>query len=90
MKPCYSVQRAPSEEVNLKLTNEIILADIEGFKKRITAARVKLEALPSGQSLSWKEKKKHRAKRRDFEGEIEHVNNLIAIARSAMTESHPG
>ena len=72
------------KQAKLELTNEIILNDIKGFKARIQTARDRLAALPCGQFLSYKERKKYQAKRREFEGEIVHINNLIAIARSAL------
>ena len=76
----------------MDLSNEVILKDIAGFENRIAAARVKLEALPSGQPVSYKERKKQQAKRKACEGEITHVNNLISIARSALnpSEGQPG
>ncbi len=77
----------------MKISNEIIFKDIAGFKARIAAARVKLAELKLKDPPSnWKQRNKEKAKRREFEGEITHVNNLIAIARSALTpfESQPG
>jgi hypothetical protein len=68
----------------MKLNNQMILADIRGFKARIQTAKVKLAALPSDQPFSYKERKKREKQRRDLTGEIDHVNNLITIARSAL------
>ena len=87
MKPCYSAQGALVDEVNLKLNNKIILADIEGFKKRITAAKVKLAKLNEQDPSGWKERKRLKAKRQALDAEIVHVNSLIAIARSALDAS---
>ena len=75
----------------LELTDRIILADIAIFKARIAAARAKLEKLNEQMPSGWKEKKKLKAKKRDLDGEITHVNSLIGIARTALdtSESQP-
>lgn len=70
--------------MQLELTDEMILADIKGFEARIQMAKDKLIAL-SAEPSTWKERKKHRALRREYEGEITHVQGLITIARSALT-----
>ena len=69
----------------MKLSNQIILRDIEGFKARIQTARDRLAAMPSDQPFSYKERKKREKQRRDLTGEIDHVLNLIAIAETALT-----
>lgn len=71
----------------MDLSNEVILKDIAGFKDRIAVAQDKLAELKGQVPSNWKEKKRYRAKRREFEGEVVHVNNLIAIARSALNPS---
>ncbi len=75
----------------MALTDEVILKDIAGFKDRIAVARVKLEKLNGQMPSGWKEKKKLKAKKRDLDGEITHVNSLIGIARTALdtSESQP-
>ena len=70
----------------MDLSNEVILKDIAGFEARIAVARAKLEALPSGQPVSYKERKLRRAKKREYESEITHCNKLKRIALTAMTE----
>jgi len=72
--------------MKIKLTNEIILADILSFETRIQSAKDKLAVLPPGPS-SWKERKKHRAIKRELENEINHVYGLISIAESALLET---
>ena len=71
----------------MALTDEVILKDIAGFEERIAATRVKLVKLNGQELTDWKERKRLKAKRCEFEGEIVHVNNLIAIARSALDAS---
>ena len=68
----------------MDLSNEIILKDIAGFEERIAVAQDKLAELKGQAPSNWKERKKYQAKRREFEGDVVHINNLIAIARSAL------
>lgn len=70
----------------MDLTNETILADIQGFEDRIAVAKAKLEKLNRQMPSGWKEKKKLKAKRLALDAEIVHVKNLIAIARSALKD----
>ncbi len=76
----------------MKLNNEIIFKDIAGFEARIAAARTKLAKLQDLSPSSWKERKRLKAKRLEFEGEIVHVSKLRSIAQSALkaSESQPG
>ena len=71
----------------LELTDEMILNDIAGFEDRIAAARVKLAGLQESSPSGWKERKRLKAKRRELEGEVVHIDNLISIARSALNPS---
>ena len=76
----------------MDLTDEMILADIAGFEDRIAVARKKLAGLKESTSSNWKERKRLKTKRRELKTEVEHVLNLIALARSALTpyECQPG
>ena len=74
----------------LELTDKIILEDIRGFKKRIWITKEKLAKLDEQTPTDWKGKKRLRAKRLECIGEVEHVNNLIAIAQSAMKDKGVG
>jgi hypothetical protein len=75
--------------VELNLTLENILKDIEGFKDRIYKAQQKLSALPKNVT-GYRERKKIRFKRKTLEQEIEHVKRLILIARDALEEMGQG
>lgn len=70
--------------MQINLTNEMILSDIKDFEARIQMAKEKPAALPAKPSV-WKERKKHRALKRELESEISHVQGLIAIAMTALT-----
>ncbi len=70
--------------MQITLTSEMILSEIQDFEARIQKAREKLSVLPAGPS-TWKERKKHRASKRELEGEISHVQGLISIAMTALT-----
>ena len=67
------------------LSNDMILADIRAFQNRIQTARKKLAALPAT-AIDWKEHKKNKAKRREFESEISYVKKLIGYAKEALEE----
>lgn len=69
----------------IELTGQEIEQDITGFKARISAAQSKLESLPDGY-LDFKKHKKREQQRRELEGEIEHIKNLIKIATEALNE----
>lgn len=67
----------------LKLTPEIIQADIERYQERISVTQNKLARLPAGY-LPYPEYKKCEAVRRELEGEILHVEKLIEFAKEAL------
>ena len=71
--------------MQIELSIEDIKQDIEGFRNRISVAREKLTSLSTGY-LSYPEHKKREKIRLGLENEIEHVRNLIKIARQALTE----
>jgi len=71
--------------MQIELTNEMILNDIEGFKKRIQTAREKLAKLPTG-NLPYKKHKKREKQRRDLQAEIEHVQKMMRYAQEALEE----
>ncbi len=65
------------------LPDQEIKEDIQNYEKRISTAREKLAMLPGGH-LPFPEHKKREKQRRELEGEIEHVRNLIKIAREGI------
>lgn len=71
----------------MNLSNEIILKDIAGFEERIAVAQDKLAELKESSPSNWKERKRLKSKRREFQNEIDHVLNLIAIAKTALNPS---
>ncbi|MBC8394273.1 MAG: hypothetical protein H8E17_17105 [Deltaproteobacteria bacterium] len=72
--------------MQIELTTESILKDIEGYQTRISAAQNKLESLPAGR-LPYPQHKRRQKQRRELEGEIQHVENLIRIANEAIEET---
>ena len=68
----------------LNLSETDILEEIEVFKLRRQEAQEKLNKTP--ETLGpWKARKATMAKRKTLEAEIDHVNKLIVIARSALS-----
>ena len=72
--------------MEIELTTEDILKDIEGYRDRIAAAREKLAALPAGH-LPYPQHKKREKQRRELQAEIEHVQKLIEYANEAIEET---
>jgi len=70
--------------VALNLTQDIILDEIEEYKKRIQAAQQKLSALPKTPHGP-QERRKIKFKRMVLKQEIEHVKGLIRIAKEALS-----
>ncbi len=65
------------------LTDEMILADIEEFEDCIRLAKKKLAEMPAT-GATWQERKKLKAKTRELQSEIDHVKGLISIAREGL------
>lgn len=72
--------------MQIELTTESILKDIEGFQARISEAKNKLAGLPGGY-LSYPEHKKREKQRRELEDEIDHVKILIGYAEEALDDT---
>jgi hypothetical protein len=72
------------EIVALNLTQDIILDEIEDYRKRIGDAQQKLSALPKNPA-GFQERKKTDFKRRVLGQEVEHVKGLIRIAKEALS-----
>lgn len=68
----------------LNLTQDIILDEIEEYRKPIWEAQQKLSALPKNPA-GFQERKKTDFKRRVLVQEIEHVKGLIRIAKEAIS-----
>lgn len=68
---------------NMDLTVEDIKNDILSFQERISVAQTKLNILPTGY-LPRPEYKKLEKQRRDLQGEIFHIENLIKYAREGI------
>ncbi len=81
--------RAPGGWVSGILKMILTVADIQNdiaeYQARISVAKSKLDMLPAGY-LSYAQYKKREKQRREFEGEIEHVKNLIKYAQGALNE----
>ena len=69
--------------MQIELTRKQIERDIENFRTRIEAAKAKLKSLPTGY-LPYPECKKREEKRKQFQSEIVHVENLISIAKESF------
>jgi hypothetical protein len=72
----------------LNLTQDIILEEIEEYRKRIRTAQQKLSALFQN-AHGPQERRRIKFKRRVLEREVEHVKGLIRIAKEALS-SVPG
>ena len=66
--------------MQIELTTENILKDIEGYQSRISTARERLESLPAGR-LAYPGHKKREKQRRDLQADITHVQGLIRIVK---------
>lgn len=69
--------------MQLELSQEDILEDIQAYQDRITLARDRLDSLPAS-APTWKESKKLEDKKRVCRQEIGLVTKLISIAREAL------
>jgi predicted nucleic acid-binding Zn-ribbon protein len=67
------------------MTKVEIERDIQAFRDRIAEAEEKLSRLPKAAS-DWKGRKKLKAKRRELQGKIVHVESLMKIAVESIKE----
>lgn len=68
------------------ITDDLIKADIAGFKLRIGEARAKLAALPATAN-TWKDRKRLKARRQFLKDEIVHVQHMLDIATEALEQN---
>jgi len=71
--------------MQITLTDEMILAEIESYKARIRAVQARLSGLPVGY-LPFKEHKKREKERRSLQAEFQHVQKLMGYAAEALKE----
>ena len=71
--------------MQITLTKESILADIDKFQYRVSDAERKLFELPKT-ATSFRDRKKIKKARRKLLYEIEHVNRMASYAREALAE----
>lgn len=68
----------------IQLTDEMILSDIAGYEQRIEMAKQKLSELPLS-AVNWKDRKKIQGTKRELEGEITHIRQIIRYANEALS-----
>lgn len=71
--------------MQIRLTDEMVLNEIESFEDRIKIAKLALASLPAT-AANYKDRKKIQVRRRVLQDEINHVYRLISIAKEAMDD----
>ncbi len=71
--------------MQIRLTEDMILDDIESYQARIKIAQIALDSLPAT-APSYKDRKKITVRRKALQDEIGHATKLIVMAKEAMDD----